>query len=265
MSTNTQGELAGRTAFVTGAASGLGRASALLLARAGAEVTVADIDDAGGNSAVKEIKAAGGKARFCHLDVTDRAAVRQAVTDAGAAMGGLSILVNNAMSNPSDDYSEDERWEKMLESGLTAYWAAARAAEPLLIASGHGAIVQIASIAGARMGIAFASEAYCAAKAGIVGLTRKLAKRLGPQNVRANCIEPGVIKTPRLRYSGSDEPEFARRSRKVTPLQRLGRAEEVAELVLFLASDRASYITGQDIAIDGGLSVAAMFETVELP
>ncbi len=152
-----------------------------------------------------------------------------------------------------------------IESGLSAYWAAATAAENTLAASGHGSIVQIASIAGARMGIEFASEAYCAAKAGIVGLTRKLAKRLGPRGVRVNCIAPGVIKTPRLRFSGSDEPEFARRTRKVTPLQRLGRAEEVADLVLFLASDRSSYITGQDIAIDGGLSVATMFESVVLP
>lgn len=257
--------LAGRPALVTGGASGLGRASALLLAAGGAEVMIADIDVAGGEAVVAEIEAAGGKAHFRRSDVTDRADVRRMVAEAGETMGGLSILLNNAMSNPRDDYGVDERWDTMLESGLSAYWAAATAAEPLLIRSGHGSIVQIASIAGARMGIDFASEAYCAAKAGILGLTRKLAKRLGPQGVRVNCIAPGVIKTPRLRYSGADEPEFARRARKVTPLQRLGRAEEVAELVLFLASDRSSFITGQDIAIDGGLSIATMFEAVDLP
>jgi NAD(P)-dependent dehydrogenase (short-subunit alcohol dehydrogenase family) len=258
-------ELAGRGALVTGAASGLGRASAILLAAAGAEVMIADIDEAGGRAVVADIEAAGGHARFRYCDVTDRAAVRATVAAAVEATGGLSILVNNAMSNPSDDYGVDERWDTMIESGLTAYWAAATAAEAALAASGHGAIVQVASIAGAKMGIEFASEAYSAAKAGVVGLTRKLAKRLGPGGVRVNCIAPGVIKTPRLSYSGSDEPEFARRSRKVTPLQRLGRAEEVGELVLFLASDRASYITGQDIAIDGGLSIAALFESIELP
>jgi len=260
-----ESNLAGRPALVTGGASGLGRASALLLAASGAEVVIADIDVAGGEAVVAEIRAAGGEAHFRRSDVTDRADVRRMVAEAGEAMGGLSILLNNAMSNPRDDYGVDERWDTMLESGLSAYWAAATAAEPLLIRSGHGSIVQIASIAGARMGIEFASEAYCAAKAGILGLTRKLAKRLGPQGVRVNCIAPGVIKTPRLRYSGSDEPEFARRARKVTPLQRLGRAEEVAELVLFLASDRSSFITGQDIAIDGGLSIATMFESVDLP
>ncbi len=257
--------LAGRPALVTGGASGLGRAAAVLLAAHGAEVMVGDIDVAAGEAVVAEINAAGGKAHFRRSDVTDRADVRRMVADAGDTMGGLSILMNNAMSNPRDDYGVDERWDTMIESGLSAYWAAATAAEPLLIRSGHGSIVQIASIAGARMGIEFASEAYCAAKAGILGLTRKLAKRLGPQGVRVNCIAPGVIKTPRLRWSGSDEPEFARRARKVTPLQRLGRAEEVAELVLFLASDRASFITGQDIAIDGGLSIATMFESVDLP
>jgi NAD(P)-dependent dehydrogenase (short-subunit alcohol dehydrogenase family) len=260
-----EGILVGRAALITGGASGLGRAAALLLAAEGAQIMIGDIDDAGGQAVVAEIKAQGGRAHYRHCDVTDRADVRRMVAEAGEVMGGLSILMNNAMSNPSDSYGVDERWDTMLESGLSAYWAAATAAEPLLIASGHGSIVQIASIAGAKMGIEFASEAYCAAKAGIVGLTRKMAKRLGPQGVRVNCIAPGVIKTPRLRYSGSDEPEFARRSRKVTPLQRLGRAEEVAELVLFLASDRSSFITGQDIAIDGGLSIAAMFESVELP
>ncbi|MGE0484184.1 MAG: SDR family NAD(P)-dependent oxidoreductase [Gammaproteobacteria bacterium] len=253
-------ELSGRAALVTGGASGIGRASAQALAAAGAEVMIADIDDVAGRAVVEAVVNAGGRARYRHCDVTDRAAVRATVAAAGAEMGGLAILVNNAMSNPRDDYGVDQRWDTMLESGLTAYWAAATAAEELLIASGHGAIVQIASIAGAKMGIAFASEAYCAAKAGVVGLTRKMAKRLGPRGVRVNCIAPGVIKTPRLRYSGADEPEFAVRSRQVTPLQRLGQAEEVAELVLFLASDRASFITGQDIAIDGGLSIATMFE-----
>ncbi|MCC7121561.1 MAG: SDR family NAD(P)-dependent oxidoreductase, partial [Gammaproteobacteria bacterium] len=178
--------LAGRAALVTGGASGLGRASAVLLAAHGAEVMIGDIDREGGEQVVAAIEAAGGKAHFRYCDVTDRADVRRMVAASGAAMGGLSILLNNAMSNPRDDYGADERWDTMIESGLSAYWAAATAAEPLLVRSGHGSIVQIASIAGARMGIEFASEAYCAAKAGILGLTRKLAKRLGPQGVRVN-------------------------------------------------------------------------------
>ncbi len=164
--------LHGRSALVTGGASGLGRASALLLAASGATVMIADIDDAGANTVVDEIESRGGRAYYRRTDVTDRAAVRTTVVSAAATMGGLAILVNNAMSNPSDEYGVDERWDTMIESGLSAYWAAAIAAEDQLISSEHGAIVQIASIAGAKMGIAFASEAYCAAKAGIVGLTR---------------------------------------------------------------------------------------------
>jgi len=257
--------LAGRRALVTGGASGIGRASAERLAQAGAEVMVADIDTTRALETVHAIKTAGGTAHFRESDMTNRTDVRHMVRDAVEIMGGLSILFNNAMANPLDTYDEDERWNVMLESGLTAYWAAAVAAAPHLAQSGHGAIVQTASIAGARVGIAFASEAYCAAKAGIVGLTRKLAKRLGPDNVRVNCIAPGVIKTPRLAYSGAEIPEFAVRSQKMTPLQRLGTADEVAELVLFLASDQSSYITGQDIAIDGGLAIAPLFESVDLP
>lgn len=258
-------ELAGRVALVTGGASGIGRAAAERLAAAGARVIVADVDRENAAAVVAIIASAGGEAVFRPLDVTDRDAVRRVVEACASEFGGLSILFNNAMSNPLLSYADDERWNLMLESGLTAYWAAALAAAPYLAQSGHGAIVQTASIAGARMGFEFASEAYCAAKAGIVGLTRRLAKRLGPSGVRVNCIAPGVIRTPRLVYSGSEEPEFARRVKLLTPLGRLGESAEVAELVLFLASDRASYITGQDIAIDGGFTVAPMFENATLP
>lgn len=261
----TEQLLAGRCALVTGGASGIGRAAAERLAQTGAEVMIADIDTERALATVHAIKAAGGAAHFRESDMTDRQDVRQMVRDAVAIMGGLSILFNNAMANPLDTYSKDERWNVMLESGLTAYWAAAMAAAPHLAQSGHGAIVQTASIAGACIGIGFASEAYCAAKAGIVGLTRKLAKRLGPDNIRVNCIAPGIIKTPRLAYSGAEIPEFAIRSQKMTPLQRLGTAAEVADLVLFLACDQSSYITGQNIAIDGGLAIAPMFETMDLP
>lgn len=257
--------LAGRSALITGGASGIGRAAAERLAGEGAWILIADIDRDKALETVAAIRSNGGRADFRPSDVTDRADVREMVRYAARTMGGLSILFNNAMSNPLDEYTDDERWNLMLESGLSAYWAAAIEAAPYLARCGHGAIVQTASIAGARMGFEFASEAYCAAKAGIVGLTRRLAKRLGPDGIRVNCIAPGVINTPRLQYSGSTEPAFAVRVRKLTPLGRIGRAEEVADLVLFLASDQSSYITGQDIAIDGGFAVAPMFESVELP
>lgn len=258
------GKLTGRGALVTGGASGIGAASALALAAEGAAVVVADIRDDQGEALAQQIRKDGGVAHFLHADVTDRKAVRRLVHDAHAALGGLAVLFNNAMTDPSDDYSEDERWDLMLESGLSAYWAAATEAAALMAAAGGGAIVSNSSIAGARQAMDFASEAYSAAKAGVVGLTRKLAKRWGPAGVRANCFCPGVIETPRWRGPGMSEPGFARRWRNMAPLGRYGRADEVARLVVFLACDDSSFITGQDIAIDGGFTTAPRFESIDI-
>jgi len=257
------GKLEGRKALVTGGASGIGEATARLFAAEGAAVVIADIEDAAGEQVVRDIRAAGGVAYFRRVDVTDRAAVRGMIHEAEATLGGLGILFNNAMSNPSADYTEDQRWNLMLESGLAAYWAAATEAAPILARSGHGAIVSNASIAGARLGIEFASEAYSAAKAGVLGLSRKLAKRFGPDGVRSNVICPGIIETPRWRSPGMPEPRFAQRWRQMAPLGRFGRVDEVARLVLFFASDDSSYITGQDLAIDGGFTTALRFESVD--
>ena len=257
------GKLEGRGALVTGGASGIGAATAKRFAEAGAKVIIADIDDTGGDAVLRDIRKAGGEAHYRHVDVTDRAAVRRMVHDAETTLGGLAILFNNAMTNPSADFTEDQRWDLMLESGLSAYWAAATEAAPLLARSGYGAIVNNASIAGTRLGLDFAGEAYSAAKAGVIGLTRKLAKRFGPQGVRTNCICPGIIETPRWRSPGMEEPQFARRYRQMAPLGRFGKPDEVAQLVLFLSCDDSSFITGQDIAIDGGFTTALRFESID--
>ena len=257
------GKLDNRKALVTGGSSGIGEATARRFAAEGAAVMIADIDDASGAKVVAEIRAAGGAAHYMHVDVTDRPAVRRMVHETASALGGLGILFNNAMTNPSADYGEDERWNLMLESGLSAYWAAAVEAAPILARSGHGAIVSNASIAGGRIGIDFASEAYSSAKAGVVGLTRKLAKRFGPAGVRSNAILPGIIETPRWRSPEIAEPRFAKRWRQMAPLRRFGRTEEVASLVLFLASDESSFVCGQDIAIDGGFTTAFGFEAID--
>ncbi|MGQ0619265.1 MAG: SDR family NAD(P)-dependent oxidoreductase [Panacagrimonas sp.] len=222
------------------------------------------MDDAGGERVVAEIRAAGGMAHYRRVDVTDRAAVRRMVHEAEDVLGGLGILFNNAMTSPSSEYTDDQRWNLMLESGLAAYWAAAMEAAPILARSGHGVIVSNASIAGSRLGFDFASEAYTAAKAGVVGLNRKLAKRFGPSGVRANVICPGMIQTRRMISPGQAEPLFMRRWRQMTPLGRVGMSDEVARLVLFLACDESSYITGQDIVIDGGFTTGVRFESVNL-
>jgi meso-butanediol dehydrogenase / (S,S)-butanediol dehydrogenase / diacetyl reductase len=258
-----RGRLDGRPAIVTGGASGIGAATARRFAAEGAIVLIADVQDQAGEDLVREIREARGRAHFRHTDVTERSEVRQMVHDAERLLGGVAVLFNNAMADPRDDYGDDQRWNVMLESGLAAYWAASIEAAPLLERSGVGAIVSNASIAGAKIAIEFASEAYSAAKGGVVGLTRKLAQRLGPRGIRVNCVCPGIIETPRWRSADEPEPRFARRWRKMAPLGRFGRAEEVASLVLFLASDEASFVSGQDIAVDGGFSAACRFVDVD--
>ncbi len=261
---STGKRLDGRPALVSGGASGIGEASARRFAAEGAIVMIADVQDEKGKTVVEEIRASGGRAHFRHTDVTDRKDVRAMVADAERMLGGLAILFNNAMSDPRDDWSADERWDSMIESGLSAYWAASVAAAPLLARSKVGAIVNNSSIAGAKIGIEFSSEAYASAKAGVVGLTRRMAQRLGPEGIRVNCICPGIIETPRWRTPGdTSEPQFARRWRRMTPLRRYGKPEEVAGLVAFLVSDDASFVSGQDIAIDGGFSSALSFITVD--
>jgi len=254
------GRLEGKLALVTGAASGIGAASARVFAAEGAAVVIADINEDLGRQTAEEIRTAGGQAQFLFADVTDRQQCRRMVQEAAGQLGGLDVLFNNAITYGRDE-SDDEGWNATLASGLDAVWAASMAAVPYLAASGRGAIVTTGSVAGARF--AWSTPGYSAAKAGVVGLTRWLAKELGPQGIRANCICPGVIETPLWHEPGKPYPRSIRRWVEMTPLGRGGRAEEVARLALFLASDEASFITGQDIAVDGGFCVGMRFEVDE--
>ncbi|MSS70175.1 MAG: SDR family oxidoreductase [Candidatus Latescibacteria bacterium] len=253
--------------LITGAASGIGAASARCFAAEGARVVIADINEDLGAEIVREIQAASGEAHFLQADMTDREACRRMVRDAVACLGGLDVLFNNvtAMSTtrrPSsgDISDEDVGWNATLASGLDAVWAASMTAVPYLAESGKGVILSTGSVAGARF--AYSSPGYSAAKAGVVGLTRWLAKNLGPRGIRANCMIPGLIDTPRWHRPGQPYTPTARNWVKMTPLGRAGTAEEVAKLALFLASDESSFITGQDIAIDGGFCVGMRFEEV---
>ena len=181
--------LDGRRALITGAASGIGAASARCFASEGAAVVVADVNAELGAEVVREIQASGGEAHFMRADVTDRDACRRMVTDGAACLGGLDILFNNACAlGPGD--TEDATWNATLDSGLGAIWAASMTAVPHLSESGKGAIVSTGSVAGACFG--YSTPGYSAAKAGVVGITRWLAKNLGPKGIRANCICPGL-------------------------------------------------------------------------
>ena len=253
------GRLANRPALVTGGASGIGAASARLFAREGARVVVADIDDLRGERVVEEIRAEGGEAFFRHTDVTDRSDVREMVREGRDVLGGLDILFNNAIARSDQDADADGGWDILIESGLSAVRAASMEASSALEAAPGGSILTTASVAGARFG--FSTEAYSAAKAGVVGLTRRMAKTFGPRGIRANCICPGLIETPLWQQPGEPEPEMAARWRQMTPLRRTGRPQEVASVALFLASDESSFISGQEIVVDGGFSTGFLFES----
>ena len=206
------GRLYGRPAIVTGGASGIGAATARRFAAEGANVLIADIRDGAGEELVREIEPMRG--RQLEHPPHGRHRPERRPANGGrrrAVLGGVAVLFNNAMADPRDDYGDDQRWNMMLESGLAAYWAASIEAALLLERSGVGrAIVSNASIAGAKIAIEFASEAYSAAKGGVVLLDAEVVQRLGPRGIRVNCVCPGIIETPRWRSPG--EPELASRA-----------------------------------------------------
>ena len=242
--------VAGRVAIVTGAASGMGRATALLLAREGAKVAVTDLDPAACEAVAAE---AGDGARAFALDVSDGAAIKHVVADVAAHFGGIDILINNAgvssfcPLDAGDDY--DAIWHRAIAVMLTAHQRMVRAALPWLRQSDAPRIVNIASTEG--LGATPGDTPYVAAKTGVTGLTRGLAVDLGKDGITVNCICPGPIRTAMTdKVPDADKAIFARRR---TALRRYGEPEEVAHVTLSLVLPAASYITGAVIPVDGGL------------
>lgn len=245
--------IAGRVALVTGAASGMGRATALLFAAEGASIAVADRDVDGCTAVVAEIVAAGGRARAFPLDVADHDAIRSTVAAIAAEFGRLDIIVNNAGVSsfaPLDaDEEYDAIWDRALAVMLTAQQRIVRAALPLLRQSDAARIVNIASTEG--LGATPGDTPYVAAKTGVTGLTRGLAVDLGPEGITVNCICPGPINTA-MTDKVPDEHKIIFAKRR-TALRRYGEPEEVAHVTLSLCLPAASYITGAVIPVDGGL------------
>ncbi|MGN6287952.1 MAG: SDR family NAD(P)-dependent oxidoreductase [Sphingopyxis terrae] len=242
--------VAGRVAIVTGAASGMGWATALLLAREGAKVAVTDLDPAACEAVAAE---AGDGARAFALDVSDGEAIKRVVADVAAHFGGIDILINNAgvssfcPLDAGDDY--DEIWHRAIAVMLTAHQRMVRAALPWLRQSDAPRIVNIASTEG--LGATPGDTPYVAAKTGVTGLTRGLAVDLGKDGITVNCICPGPIRTAMTdKVPDADKAIFARRR---TALRRYGEPEEVAHVTLSLVLPAASYITGAVIPVDGGL------------
>jgi 3-oxoacyl-[acyl-carrier protein] reductase len=244
--------VSGSVALITGAASGMGRATAALFAAEGARVAVTDHDGAGAENVVGEITARGGTAHAWRLDVSDGQAIIDVVAQIAAHFGGIDIIVNNAGISgfgALDDPDYDAVWERVLTVNLTAQQRIVRAALPYLRRSAAPRIVNIASTE--ALGATPTDSSYVVSKAGVAGLTRAMAVDLGPEGIIVNCICPGPIATAMTKFVPDDhKTTFAKRR---TALKRYGDPEEVAHITLSLCLPAASYITGAVIPVDGGL------------
>jgi meso-butanediol dehydrogenase / (S,S)-butanediol dehydrogenase / diacetyl reductase len=250
----------GKVCLVTGAASGIGRATAIGLARRGGRVMVADVDGDGANEVAAEIAAFGGTAVATVADMARPADIDAMVSRTMEEFGRLDVLHNNAFGVPATLRQsrlaraadiDQEVWDYTIQVGLTAVMQATRAALPIMRGQGGGAIVNTASISGLRGDYGIA--AYSVMKAGVVNLTRVVAIEYAPFGIRVNCVCPGAIDTPLLQRSFGI-PGFVDATRAAIPMGRLGKPEEMANVVLFLASDLASYVTGAAFVADGGLT-----------
>jgi NAD(P)-dependent dehydrogenase (short-subunit alcohol dehydrogenase family) len=247
--------LAGKVALVTGGTSGIGRAAAVLFASEGASVVITGRDERRGEEVVAEIDRGGGRARFVRADVRVAEDCRRSVEEAVAAFGGLDVLFNNAGLYIENDVlaCDEDEWDLQVDTMLKGTYLMCRAAIPVLIARGGGSIVNNSSGWGLVGGLR--AVAYCAAKGGVTVLTKALAMDHGPNGIRVNAVCPGDTDTAmehgdavRKGWTWDEYVEWA----SERPLGRMGRAEEVARAVLFLASDEASFVTGAALAVDGG-------------
>lgn len=245
-------------ALVSGAGIGIGAATAKILGRDGYHVFVSDILQADGEAVADEIRTAGGSAEFAALDVGDTAACTALIAQIDARFGSLSALVANAGIAPRAAYPilTDEKWDEVLDVNLKGQLRLIRAAAPGMTTKQQGAIVCVSSIAGAVVGWDDHWH-YSAAKAGITGMVKAAACALAKNSVRVNAVAPGLIRTAQiLSEENSLGPEGLAAAETTVPLGRAGYASEIGEVIAFLLSDKASYLTGQTIVVDGGLTVA---------
>jgi 3-oxoacyl-[acyl-carrier protein] reductase len=245
-------------AVVTGAANGIGLATAHELGQRGFRVVYADLDTAGAQKAATDAGQAGVTSHFVGVDITDSDSVTRMVQSVKLNFGALDVLVNNAgvPAKHASSYITDGEWTQMLDVNLSGAFKCSRAAYPLLLQSKRAAIINMSSIAG-LMGMANRAG-YGTAKAGLIGLTRVLAVEWAASGIRVNAVAPGYVRTEGFerRMLGATADVAAELERMV-PLGRMCRPKEIAAVVCFLASEDASYITGQNIVVDGGLSMAA--------
>ena len=250
--------LKGKRALVTGGGAGIGRATALKLAAEGAAVAVGDLRRGAAEETAQLVRQAGGKAIAVAGDVADEASCEALVAAAEEGLGGLDTLINNAgVVLPDDNGAEDTplaTWNKTLAVNLTGVFLCCRYGLPALKRAGGGAVVNVASIV-ALVGSSFPQLAYTAAKGGVLSMTRELAVIYARQNIRVNAVCPGPVATELVKTFLSDEEKWLLR-RRYMPMGRLGKPEEIANVMAFLASDEASYMNGAAVTIDGGITGA---------
>ena len=245
-----------KVAIITGGGSGIGEASAKLMSKEGATIAIADIDDENGKRVAKEIKAAGGKAEFWHMNIAEEKEVEKTFADMNKKFGKVNILVNNAgitgKAQATHETSSAE-WDAVINVNLRGTFLCTKYAVPYILKAGGGAIVNVSSIMGMLAGPAIP---YNTSKGGIRNMTKSDAYMYSRKNIRVNSVHPGFIITPLFTKLASKEPDglevAIKREGGRIPLGRMGEAEEIAKGILFLASDEASYITGIELIIDGG-------------
>lgn len=240
-----------KVAVVTGAANGIGRAIAIRLAQEGARVAINDLDGTAGQAVQSQIQLAGGTSFFLPGDAASEADVSALMDAVKERFGGLDILVNNVV--PGEAVLAANQWDTLVDVCLKSYWIAMRAAFPLMRHAGSS-VVNISSV-NALMGFGH-DHVYSSMKAAILGLSRSMVGEFSPHGIRINCICPGTIVTERWKAHFAQDPEMEQTVTKLYPIGRLGSPEDVANAVLFLASDEASFITGAVLTVDGGLTAA---------
>jgi len=248
--------VAGRVALVTGAGSGIGRATATLLAQEGARIGLCDVDEAAGKQTARAIQERDGQALFVHADVSRAQEVRAFVTQVAEAFGGIDILINNAGIGSKKkqllDLSEAE-WLHILDVNLNGHFYCCKYAVPFMVRAGGGAIVNMSSV----LAVATfpGTLPYTTSKSALIGFTTGLANELGPYGIRVNCLLPGSTDTPMMwRGVSPDEREAVEAEvAAAQPLRRFAQSEEIARAALFLVSSQSSFITGAALVVDGGL------------
>lgn len=252
------GKLTGKVAIVTGAASGIGEATAMLFAEEGASVVVADVDEGRGGQVAERIRASAAPAKFVTADVSKAEDVQTMVRAATEEYGRLDVIFNNAgiegeMNKPTAECTL-ENWHRVMEINLTGVFLGMKYAIPEMLKSGGGSIINNASVAGL---VGFAGiPAYCASKGGVIQLTKCAAMEYAEQGIRVNAICPGIIRTPMVERATGGTAEGEAAFTALEPVGRFGTPEEIARMALFLACDDSSFCTGAPFVVDGGFVAA---------